>query len=331
MIHFALIGAGRMGKRWVSVMSNYANASLDLIVSTRLETAKSLADKIPKCIPTVNINDVLKNKNIDAVIIATPHKYLSSITSLGLRSGKHVLCEKPGAIKSIEIKKNMILAKKRNLTYLVGYNHRFHDGFIKARNLYKKGHIGKILFTRAKYGFGGRDGYEKEWRLNKDLSGGGHLIDQGVHMIDLAISFIGKIEKVQGLLSDTYWQSGSEDNAFVLLQGKNKAIASIHVSLTQWKPIHNFEIYGTKGYLSVEGLGPKYGGGERLTIGKPIGFTGEVKEKVIGCNQIANNSLTLELKEFISAIKQKRSTIPSLIDAYNTLRIVEEIYRSNKL
>ncbi len=105
-IHFALIGAGRMGKRWVSVMSNYDSVSLEVIVSTRLKTAKSLANEIPKCIPTENIKDVLENKNIDAIIIATPHKYLSSITSLGLRSGKHVLCEKQGEIKSRKIKKN---------------------------------------------------------------------------------------------------------------------------------------------------------------------------------------------------------------------------------
>jgi len=215
---------------------------------------------------------------------------------------------------------------------MVGYNHRFHDAFIKARHLYQKGDIGKILFIRARYGFGGRIGYDKEWRLNKAISGGGHLIDQGVHMIDLAMSFIGEIRGVKGFTSDTFWKPGPEDNAFVLIQGRNKAIASIHVSLTQWKPLHNFEIYGTKGYLSIEGLGQKYGGGEKLVIGRrAVDFTGEVKEKVITCNPNADDSLTLELAEFVSAIRQGRQVVPSGEEAYETLKIVEKTYAANKL
>ena len=331
-IHFALIGAGRMGKRWTIVLSKYSNASLDVIVDAGSGRASDLAAQIPGCIATKDIKGVLSNKEINAVLIATPHKYLSPITSTALQSGKHVLCEKPGAIKSGEIKKNIILAREKNLVYMVGYNHRFHDAFIKARHLYQKGDIGKILFIRARYGFGGRIGYDKEWRLDKAISGGGHLIDQGVHMIDLAMSFIGEIRGVKGFTSDTFWKSGSEDNAFVLIQGRNKAIASIHVSLTQWKPIHNFEIYGTKGYLSIEGLGQKYGGGEKLVIGRrAVDFTGEVKEKVITCNPNADDSLTLELAEFVSAIRQGRQVVPSGVEAYETLKIVEKTYAANKL
>ena len=243
-----------------------------------------------------------------------------------------MLCEKPGAVKSAQIQKNIALAKKQKLVYMVGYNHRFHDGFIRARQLYQKGAIGKIIFIRARYGFGGRLGYDKEWRLDKAISGGGHLIDQGVHMIDLASSFMGKIQGTQGLTSDKFWKRGVEDNAFVLLKDKDKTIASVHVSLTQWKPLHNFEIYGTKGYLSVEGLGMKYGDGEKLKVGlRSNDFVGEVKEKVVFCNSVADDSLVLELKEFISAIKYGRQVDPSPESAYETLKVVEDIYRTNKL
>ena len=321
-----------MGQRWAFVLSKYGRGSLDVIVDTGSGKASSLAAQIPGCIATKDIEEVLANKQINAIIIATPHSDLSPITTAALKAGKHVLCEKPGAIKSADIKKNMILAEKKSLVYMIGYNHRFHDAFIKARYYYQKGDIGKILFIRARYGFGGRLGYDKEWRLNKAVSGGGHLIDQGVHMIDLAMSFIGEVRGTQGFMSDSFWKPGSEDNAFVLIQGRNKAIASIHVSLTQWEPLHNFEIYGTKGYLSIEGLGQKYGGGEKLVIGRRAAdFTGEVKEKVITCNPIADDSLTLELAEFVSAIKKGRQTVPSPAEAYETLKIVEKIYRSNKL
>ena len=328
----ALIGAGRMGNRWTRVLPKTPNVSLLAIADTGSGRAKSLAAQIPGCAATKIDQIVIDNKNIDAVLIATPHKDLASLSAAALKTGKHVLCEKPGATTADDIKKNITIAKRVGLTYMIGYNHRFHDGFIRARKLCQEGSIGKIIFIRARYGFGGRLGYDKEWRLNKAISGGGHLIDQGVHMVDLAMSFIGEINGVRGFVSDTFWKAGADDNAFVLMQGTNKSIASIHVSLTQWKPIHNFEIYGTKGYLSVEGLGRKYGGSEKLVISKrSADFTGEVKERVVDCNSNADDSLALELEEFISAIKQDRQPIPSPTEAYETLKIVEKIYRANKL
>lgn len=311
-ISFGIIGAGRMGSRWTSVLSRGNGVVLESMVTRDFE-------------------EVLKSKTIDAVVIATPHKYLAPITHKALLSGKHVLCEKPGAIKSVDIKKNATLAQKKGLTYMIGYNHRFHDAFLKARKLFQDGTIGNLIFIRARYGFGGRLGYDNEWRLQKAVSGGGHLIDQGVHMIDLARSFIGDIAQVVGFTSDTFWKPGVEDNAFVLLRGKNKALASIHASLTQWKPLHNFEIYGTQGYLSIVGLGRKYGGSEKLVMTKRADDFGKVKEKVIICNPIADDSLRFELAEFVSAIKHKRPPVPSPIDAYETLKIVERIYRTNKL
>lgn len=330
-INFALIGTGKMGTRWAFVISKNANTSLHTIVGTNLKKAKALAKRIPNCTAKSDISDILNNKEIDAVLIATTHNYLSPITASALQSDKHVLCEKPGAISSRQIKKNMVLAKKMDLVYKIGYNYRFHDGFIKARRLYQKGYIGKILFIRARHGFGGRAGYNKEWRINKEIGGGGHLHDQGVHLIDMAKSFIGKIERVRGLMADSFWKAGTEDNAFVLIQGKNKIIASIHSSLTQWKRLHSFEIYGTKGYLSVEGLGMRYGDGEKLIVGKRTADPDIVKEKVIVCNPIADNSLTHELAEFVSAIKRGTPIDPTPLDAYETLKIVEEVYRTNKL
>jgi len=305
-MNFALIGAGKMGTRWAGVLGD----SLLAIVEPKTGT--------------IALQDVLEASNIDAVIIATPHKFHASITEQALKAGKHVLCEKPSAITSKEIKKNIKLAKKMGLIYKIGYNYRFHDGFIKAREFYKAGDIGKLLFIRARHGFGGRPGYEKEWRINKEMGGGGHLHDQGVHMIDMARSFMGKIDKVEGFRADTYWGSGTEDNAFVLLKSGN-VIASIHSSLTQWKRMHTFEIYGTKGYLVVEGLGMRYGEPEKLIVGSRTDDPDKVREFVIPCDSIADHSLELELEDFMS---ESRSNAE---DAYETLRIVEEVYKKDKI
>jgi len=321
-LRFAIIGAGKMGMRWFNVIAKHAH----------------LCETVDPKGGTATLEEVLKNKRIDAVLIATPHGSLAEISRKVLKAGKHVLCEKPGALKSKKIKKNGKLAEKKGLIYMVGYNHRFHDGFIKARRMIEEGKIGDIVFIRARYGFGGRKDYDKEWRLDKSKEGSGELMDQGVHMIDLALSYMNGGVDVKGFTSDTFWKKGNknigEDNAFVLLND-NFVTASIHVSLTQWKRMHNFEIYGTKGYLSIEGLGQRYGGdkdgNERLVYCKRRKDFGEnIKEKIIKVNPIADDSLKSMLKEFMSAIKEKRQPTPDWQDAYQALRVVEQVYKQNK-
>ncbi len=330
-IGIGLIGAGGMGKRWAAVISKSKKATLEIIVDAQENKAKELASNFQNCVSSNDIFDVLKSPNIQVVVIAVPHKYLAPLSKKFLERGKHVLCEKPGGINPEQIKGNIDLARRKKLTYMVGFNHRFHDAFLKARKFFDRGNIGKLLFIRARYGFGGRKNYNKEWRLAQKISGGGELIDQGVHMIDLALSFMGKDNQARGFIKDTFWKAGVEDNAFVILKGKT-AIASIHVSLTQWKPMHNFEIYGTTGYLSIEGLGKKYGGSERLTVGRRSDdFSSPAKERIILCNSDADKSLALELNEFLFSIDKRRLPIPSGKDAYETLKIVENIYKDNKL
>jgi predicted dehydrogenase len=322
-LKFILVGHGKHGKRWEKVLGD------------------SLAYIVDPSENTMTLDEALAFNDTDAVVVVTPHDQLAPITEKCLRAGRHVLCEKPGAITSKQIDKNMMLADKKGLYYKIGYNYRFHDGFIKARKLYEKNAIGELVFIRASHGFGGRKGYEKEWRINKKIGGGGHLHDQGVHMIDMVCTFLGEV-RVKSFIADNYWGAGTEDNAFVLLQNRHGVIASIHSSLTQWKSLQKFEIYGTKGYLIIEGLGTKYGRGdfgynmgERLILGKRAkDYVGLAKEKIIKCNTDPDRSLELELKEFISNIRDIHNSDPSRLtdsswEAYKTLRVVEEVYRTN--
>ena len=302
----AVIGNGKMGKRWANVVDK-----------------KHLLYGVY----THNYKDIPLDK-IDAVIIAVPHKYLCSITRYFIMAGKHVLCEKPGAIHFGELLVNNYSAYSRGLVHMIGYNCRFHDGFIKARKIFDEGKIGKLMFIRARFGFGGREGYNKEWRLNKDMSGGGHLHDQGVHMINMALSFMDEIIDVKGMVSDMYWKAGTEDNGFVLLKDKRGVIASIHSSLTQWDRMHEFELYGDMGYLKVQGLGMRYGKPEQLVYGKRTDDPDIVKETIIKCNPIADRSLELELEAFLKAIRTENDIYTS-VEACETLRIVEKVYQQN--
>lgn len=328
-LRIALVGAGGIGKRWANAVQKTKGAVLSVVCDTDEGKARVVAAAHDGCAVFPDWRMCAVSQNIDVAIVALPNALLASVSQGFLKNKKHVLCEKPGGIVPEEIAKNIALAKKNRARYMVGFNHRYHDGFQKARKLFEEGIIGDIVFIRARYGFGGREGYEKEWRFNKAISGGGELIDQGVHMIDMARWFLGNVVEVKSMTSDGFWHGGVEDNAFVLLKNKKGATSSIHVSWTQWRALHSFEIYGTKGYLVIDGLGKKYGGGERLIFGKRNkSFTAD--EKVIACNTDADRSLARMLQEFISAINEGRETTPSGRDGLETLKIVHEIYGSKK-
>lgn len=326
-LKLALIGAGGMGRRWFGAITKSKECDLAAAVDADIKKAAALARQVNGCGVLSDWRLTLKMPSVQAVVVATPHKFLAAISQAALKAGKHVLCEKPGGISSNEIRKAIKIAHGRKVAYMVSFNHRFHPAFLLARKLFDEGKIGKILFIRARYGFGGRSGYDKEWRLNKKMSGGGELIDQGIHMIDAARWFLGDIKTVKGFCKNLFWKAGVEDNAFVLLESKNGAVASIHASWTNWKALHNFEIFGSKGYLVIEGLGRKYGGGERLVWGKRSdNFTGEPQEEIFECDPNADASLERVLGEFVESVKKRKKPNPGGRDAYEALKIVEKVY-----
>jgi predicted dehydrogenase len=325
--NIALIGAGAMGTRWLEGIHNTKSVRLVAVCDKKKVRAEKAAQNISPCAIHKDFVRIAKRDDIDAAIIVLPHNLLAQASRVFLEHGKHVLCEKPGGVKSKDIQKNIEIARKKRLRYMVGFNHRFHDGFAKAKKFFDKGVIGKPLFIRAKYGFGGRSDYTMEWRLKKEF-GGGELTDQCVHIIDLARWFLGTPRKVCGFAEDLFWKSGVEDNAFVVMKHKGNTLSSLHASWSMWKANHVFEIYGTKGYLVIDGLGKKYkgelGGAEKLIVGARTKDYKE-KEKIIKCETNANVSLAKELKEFVSAIRERREPSPSAKDAFEVLKITEKI------
>lgn len=350
-LKMAVIGAGGMGTRWAGVISSHPAAALSLVIDADTGRAKNLAER--RRARFADSVDALKDApEIDAVAIALPHRFLASAALQALDAGKHVLAEKPGAISAEEMKKAVDLAERKNLRFMVSYNHRFHQGMRELRRLTDSGFFGSIMFIRGVYGFGGRTGYEKEWRHDKETSGGGELIDQGVHLIDLARWFLGDISDARGFTENAFWKSGAgpvrsqtpeasadaqahrtsngvEDNAFVLLKNKEGKIASLHASWSQWDPRFVFEIYGSEGYARMQGLGKKYGGTERVFYAKRREDFSAPAEEMIECDTNADNSLQSALDEFVSAVAEGRDPQASGRDALAVLKIVEDVYRNN--
>jgi len=206
----------------------------------------------------------------------------------------------------------------------VGFNHRYHPALRKARELFEAEVLGEMMFVRGRYGHGGRIGYEKEWRADPKLSGGGELIDQGVHLIDLARGFLGDFTEVSGFAHTYYWKMPVDDNAFLLLKTSGGQSAFLHVSCTEWKNLFSLEIYGREAKLHIEGLGGSYGV-ERLAFYKMLPQMGP-PETTIWEYPTADDSWVVEFTEFMEDIQLGRTPRAGLSDARAALAVVEIIY-----
>ena len=271
---------------------------------------------------------LLQEPKIQAVVISTLHDSLAPLTLAAIRAGKHVLVEKPAARSARELLPLLAVAKKARVRVRIGYNHRFHRAFRKAREIVNAGKLGPLMMIRARYGHGGRPGYEKEWRADPKKSGGGELIDQGVHLIDLARWFLGNFKEVEGFAQTLFWKMPVDDNAFLLLRTARGQTASLHASCTEWKNLFSFEIYGRFGKLHIEGLGGSYGL-ERLIWYRMLPQMGPPETKAWEFPQ-GDDSWEFEMKEFAKDIRLRRKPQPSLQDGLETLKIVDRIYRKSR-
>jgi predicted dehydrogenase len=323
MMRVALVGCGRIGERRARALSG---CRLVVCCDPIRERAEALARISAGAEICQDWQCAVRRPDVDIVLIATTHNCLAPIAGAAASAGKHVLIEKPGATRSADLLPVMVAARTSGVCVRVGFNHRYHRAIQKARELFVGGAIGPLMFVRGRYGHGGRVGYEKEWRAHPELSGGGELLDQGVHLIDLARWFAGDFTEVKAYTATLFWDMPVDDNAFLLLRTGSGQIASLHATWTEWKNLFSFEIYGRVGKLEVSGLGGSYGV-ERIThyamsaeMGPPKSTTWEYP--------MADNSWDLEFATFLEDIRLRRAPSPGMADAIAALEIVEKAYRS---
>ena len=264
---------------------------------------------------------------VDIVVVSTLHDSLAAITLAAVEAGKHVLVEKPAARTAAELEPVMAAAKKHGVKVHVGFNHRYHRALRKAKQIVEAGELGELMFIRARYGHGARLGYDKEWRANPALSGGGELIDQGPHLIDLSRWFLGDFTEVQGFAHTYYWDMPVDDNGFMMLKTPKKQVAFLHASCTEWKNLFSMEIYCRVGKLDISGLGGSYGV-ERLTYYKMLPEMGP-PETTSWEYPMGDDSWAVEIAEFYDDIRLNRAPAVGLGDAYAALKIVEKIYKES--
>lgn len=320
----AIIGCGLIGQKRAKALPG---AKLVVCSDKIKERAAALAASFPGCDSTDDWRLAVQRNDVQVVIVATTHDALAMISLAAARAGKHVLVEKPAARNLAELDPLIKAVLKEKVLVRVGFNHRYHPALLKAHEIVNGGELGELMFVRGRYGHGGRIGYEKEWRANPVLSGGGELIDQGVHMIDLSRWFLGDFRDVEGYAHTYFWNMPVEDNGFLLLKNANDQVAFIHVSSSEWKNLFSLEIYGRKGKLQIDGLGGSYGI-EKLSFYKMLPEMGP-PETTVWEYPRGDNSWALEFAEFLEDIRLKRAPSANLNDARAALSIVEKIYKDS--
>jgi len=320
-----LIGAKLQGQRRAPAIQNFPNTELVVVCAAHRESAQTLAKRCG-CEAAVGWEPVVKRSDLDAIVVCTPPHLHAQISIEAMKNGKHVLCEKPLA-KTIPEAEAMVKAAEANGVKLkCGFNHRHHPAIEKAKEILDKGGIGEPKFVRCRYGIGGRPGYEKEWRANPDIVGGGQLMEQGIHVIDLSRWFLGEFKEVAAFTANYFWRMQPlEDNAFVLLRKDDGKTAFIHSSLTQWKNMFSLEVFGSDGYVTVEGLGGSYGT-ERLTFGRRD-FQKPFTEEVIEFRG-EDRSWHEEWQEFVTCINENREPLGNGYDGLASMRLVNAAYES---
>ena len=325
-INTAIIGFGVVGKRRKFFIEKNKNYNLKYIsdITFKNNFSKKNIDYFKY------YNDVLKQKDLDVVFVTLPNYLAPIVTQKSLKKKLHVFCEKPPAKNSNDLKKVISVEKKnKNLKLKYGFNHRYHGSAQKAKEILAKKILGNILNIRAVYGKSKIVTFnQNEWRAKKKYAGGGILLDQGIHLIDLILFFHGEFTEYKSFISKKFWKYDVEDNAFSIMRDKKGVIASIHSTATQWEHKFSIEITCEKGMLILSGIlssTKTYGKEQLILINK---LSKGIKKKHYTFKR--DNSWKKEIDEFAYLIKNnKKVKIGSSLQALKAMEVVSKIYNSD--
>jgi predicted dehydrogenase len=327
-----IAGYGVVGKtRHRSIESNTSYQITGISESSQ-EARKS----IPAGIKVYNdYKFLIDSADIDVIFISLPNQFAAEAVCLSLQAGLHVFCEKPPArtyAELLEVKKQS--SKSPELKLMYGFNHRFHLSVEDAKLLIDSNSLGRLINMKGVYGKSQMISFNQtDWRTNREASGGGILLDQGIHMLDLMRYLSGEnFTEVFSIIDNAFWNFDVEDNAYVLMKSPKGLVSQLHSSATQWRHVFNLEITLEKGSLILGGLltGSKSYGDETLTIitSDPSKDNGKPKESTSKYNE--DVSWDNEIKYFANSLASNTSIERgSIKDALETMKLIEIIYKAD--
>lgn len=321
-----IAGYGIVGKR----RHQYIDAHPNLIVTAVCEQSFPQGFSGLSGISCYNNYKELLQTELDILFVCLPNNIAAEVTIAGIEKGLHVFCEKPPG-KDVEDIKRVIEAEKKNpsIKLKYGFNHRYHDSIKEALRIIQSGELGDVINLRGVYGKSKIIPFSGGWRSKRELAGGGILLDQGIHMVDLMRLFCGEFDEVKSFISNDFWKHDVEDNAYALLKDRKGRIATLNSTATQWQHKFNLEISLSQGYIELHGIlsGSKSYGEEKIVIGKrdEESDNGQMESKVIKFLQ--DNSWRDEIYEFAeSVINDKPVESGTSYDALETMKLVFSIY-----
>ncbi len=326
-----IIGLGKMGRVRAEVINEHAE--LDLVF---LCDVTESADEFPQCGFFGDYNDLLE-EGPDAIFVCTSNRYIPEIAVSALQKGIHVFCEKPPG-RNLDDINMMREAEKANpgMKLKFGFNHRYHEAVQETKSIVDSGRLGRLMWIRGIYGKAGGPQYDKNWRNKRELSGGGVLIDQGIHMLDLVRMFCEDFTHISSFIIQSYWQIEVEDNAFVIMKNQSGQVATVHSSATQWQHRFLLEIYLEKGYLTIDGILSSTGTYEPETLKiarclyDPDGYPLPNPQETLTIYE-GDKSWYLEVDEFVRCIlEDKPVEVGSSHDAYKVMELVQRIYNADE-
>lgn len=323
----SIIGAGLQCGRRAPVLNERKDSQIVWIAAETLAQAeKATASFGGKA--TDDWRKAVEDPTVEAVIVATPPDLHAEISIAAMKSGKHVLCEKPLTRNVDEAEEMVKVARETKKVLKCGFNHRFHPGIWEAHRMFKRGDMGRPLFGRCRYGICGRPGYEKEWRADPARAAGGQFLEQGIHAIDLFRWFLGEITEVSAMTSRHYFTTQPmDDGGMAIFRCVNGATASLHSTLVQWQNLFSFEIFGEDGYALVEGLGSSYGN-ESLITGRRD-FNAPFQDHVTYFRG-GDKSWKLEWEDFLRAITTGEEPVGNGEDGLASMKIALAAYEAER-
>lgn len=321
-----IAGYGVVGKRRHQFINEHPHLKVTAVCE---QTFPDNFEGLPGIACYSNYKQLLE-ADLDIIFICLTNNIAAEVTIASLEKGLHVFCEKPPG-RDVQDIVNVIETEKRfpkqKLKY--GFNHRYHDSVREALRIIASGELGQIINLRGVYGKSRIIPFSGGWRSKRELAGGGILLDQGIHMVDLMRLFCGEFSEVKSFVSNGFWGHDVEDNAYALLKDEKGRIAMLNSSATQWQHKFNLEISLTEGYLELHGIlsGSKSYGEERIVIGHrdDESNNGQMESRTI--NFLQDNSWRDEIFEFADAvINDKPVESGTSKDALETMKLVYSIY-----
>ncbi|MDY0193535.1 MAG: Gfo/Idh/MocA family oxidoreductase [Aliarcobacter butzleri] len=332
MLKIGIAGFGKMGQIRADEVLKNNNTKLVAIFEQYGEVTDNKYKDLVHC----TTYEELLTQEIDAIFICAFNDVASSYTMRALKKGIHVFCEKPPAHTVADLQKVLEVEKQTKKVLKYGFNHRLHYSIIEAKKLIDSEVMGKLLWMRGIYGKAGSIDYDKNWRNYKKYSGGGILLDQGIHMLDLMCYFSNSsFDILSAKLTNSFWDIEVEDNAFITMQNNENVIATMHSSATQWKHKFLLELEFENGYINLDGIlsNSRSYAPETLITAKrefeDITYAmGKPKEQIVWFEN--DDSWKLELEEFVNAINNSSEIKHGTsLDGLRVLSLVEDIYKES--